>query len=162
MNDQEVEDNDDEDAADLLVPPPEEGFGVRRPLRETNWLYRSDSLRPNHVFEAVTFFGVAEHLLSLSQAFFIYGASIATYSRRLFANGLRAALSTSARTLAFVSFTVASWLLSTSRVTWLPCQRGRFLFDWVDWNSEWYYNGMEGSPGFQRGSYLRAASRGGD
>jgi hypothetical protein len=101
-----------EDAADLLVPPPEEGFGVRRPLRETNWLYCSDSLRPHHVFEAVTFFGVAEHLLSL-YTFFIYGASIATYSQRLFVNGLRA-LSTSARTLAFVSFTVASWLLTES------------------------------------------------
>jgi hypothetical protein len=62
MNEQEVEGENDEDAANLLVPPPEEGSGVRRPFRETNWLYRSDSLRPNHVFEAVNFFGVAEHL----------------------------------------------------------------------------------------------------
>jgi hypothetical protein len=113
MNEQEVEAENDEDAANLLVLPPEEGFEVRRPLRETNWLYRSDSLRPNHVFEAVNFFGVAEHLLSLAHTFFVYGVNISTYSQRLLANGL-AALSTSARTLAFISFTVASWFLSES------------------------------------------------
>jgi hypothetical protein len=79
MNEQEVEDENDEDAASLLVPPPEEGFGIRRPLRETNWLYRSDSLRPNHVFEAVNFFGVAEHLLSLAHTFFVYSVNISTY-----------------------------------------------------------------------------------
>jgi hypothetical protein len=62
--------NDDPSRNDDLLPPPD-GFAPRRRRRNTNWLYRVDSLRPIHIWEAGQLFDNAESLMVSAVLLFV-------------------------------------------------------------------------------------------
>ena len=68
-NNAEEEATTDRAIIDAVLPPPE-GFGIRRLRSQTNFLFRVDALRINHIHDAGNLFNSAEFILELAKQFY--------------------------------------------------------------------------------------------